>query len=286
MLKNLLISLLLFTLSGCALGYGPAVDNSKFISAKLAEDGKSVVFTCQRIIYRPASGWRAFPDGGIPNYVIDEDIIGIIGLDVRGISIISKERNKEWQDGQGQFFVSHANGRKAVITQSGQGRNDYLTRTRLFMLDISTSVLTPLMLKEDFENMGRDVGYFYMLDEDGTLLFINRPTGSSSKEKAEEELWLRYPAGEYLKVASGSDYYGLDGRNLIYWSLNENKLFSFSIDSRVVEEKPRNFYPHAETEKVFDVRVTSDGKSLELWEKDSGSGWHLSETLINLSEIK
>lgn len=286
MRKNIIFSLLLLIPSGCALGYGPPVDNSRFVSAKLTGEGTAVVFTAQKLVYRPATGWRAFPDGGIPDYVEDEDIIGITGLDGRKVSVMKKERNKEWQDGQGQFFISHANGQKAVISQSGQGRKDYLTHSRFFMLDISASALTPFMLREDFESRGRDVGYFYMLDEDGTLLFVNRPAGSSSKEKAEEELWLRYPAGEYLKVASGSDYYGLDGRHLIYWSLNENKLFSFNIDTRAVEDKPRNFYPPAETEKVLDVRVTSDGKSLELWDKDSGSGWHLRETLLNLSEVK
>jgi hypothetical protein len=285
-MKQLIILILSLIATGCSMaGYGPAVDYSRFVSAKLAGDGPTAVFTAQRLVYRPATGWRAFPDGGIPYYVKDEDIIGIIGFDGRKARIIKKEKNRDWQDGQGQFFISHSNSKRAVITQSGQGRKDYLTQVRYFMLNIETSRLTPMNIKEDFKDRGREVGYFYLLDDRGTLLFINQPLGSAAKQGALDDLWLRYPDGEYLKVASGANYNGFTGRELIYWSLNESLLYSFNIDNRTTEIKPRNFYVPREKDKTLDVRYSSPGgKKLELWEKDAGQ-WRLKDTLTEIKDI-
>lgn len=285
-MKRLIILILSFIATGCSMaGYGPAVDYSRFVSVKLAGEGTAAVFTAQKLVYRPATGWRAFPDGGIPRYIEDEGIIGIYHLDSRTVRTIADEENKDWQDGQGQFFVSHANSKRAVITQSGQGRKDYLTQVRYFMLDIETARLTPMNIKEDFKDRGREVGYFYLLDDRSTLLFINQPLGSTTKEGASDDLWLRYPDGEYLKVASGADYNGFTGRELIYWSLNENQLYSFNIDNRTKEIKPRNFYVPMERDSTLDVRCSSPGgKRLEHWEKDAGQ-WRLKDTLMDIKDI-
>ena len=59
----------LLLLTACNTGYGLLQDHSEFVSAKLAGDQRRVVFSAHHYAYRPASGWRAFPDGGVPDYV-------------------------------------------------------------------------------------------------------------------------------------------------------------------------------------------------------------------------
>ena len=41
-------------LTGCPWGYGPAVDRSRFASAILSDDGRTAIFTYQRLVYAPA----------------------------------------------------------------------------------------------------------------------------------------------------------------------------------------------------------------------------------------
>jgi hypothetical protein len=74
-------------------------------------------------------------------------------------------------------------------------------------------------------------------------------------------------------------------RELIYWSLTENQLYSFNIDNRTTDIKPRNFYVPLEKDKPLDIRQSSpDGKKLELWEKDAEQ-WRLKDTLMDIKDI-
>lgn len=57
----LLVICTLLLLTACNTGYGPLQDHSEFISAKLAADQRTVVFSAHHYAYRPAAGWRAFP---------------------------------------------------------------------------------------------------------------------------------------------------------------------------------------------------------------------------------
>lgn len=82
----------LLLVTSCHLGYGPLQDQSKFVSARLADDKRTVLFSFHRFAYRPATGWRAFPDGGIPNYVRDINILGTYDLQTRMIKILRERR--------------------------------------------------------------------------------------------------------------------------------------------------------------------------------------------------
>src|SRR3972149_26539 len=65
----LLVISTLFLMASCVVGYGPLQDHSEYVSARLADDNRTVLFSFNRFAYRAATGWRAFPDGGIPSYV-------------------------------------------------------------------------------------------------------------------------------------------------------------------------------------------------------------------------
>lgn len=69
--KRLCIVLLL--LVGCDSGWEPTRDVSRFESAVVADDSRLGVFTYKRRVYRPASGWRGFPDGGPAKDLLNEN---------------------------------------------------------------------------------------------------------------------------------------------------------------------------------------------------------------------
>ena len=77
----------LFLLTSCHLGYGPLQDRSKFVSARLADDQRTVLFSFHRFAYRAATGWRAFPDGGIPDYATDISVLGTYDLQTRKLNV-------------------------------------------------------------------------------------------------------------------------------------------------------------------------------------------------------
>ncbi|HEU0007086.1 MAG TPA: hypothetical protein VFS12_13965, partial [Terriglobia bacterium] len=109
----------LILVTSCHLGYGPLQDRSKFVSARLADDERTVLFSFHRFAYRAATGWRAFPDGGIPDYATDINILGTYDLQTRKIKILRREKNSQWQPGSGLFTIQSTKGYKALISQGG-----------------------------------------------------------------------------------------------------------------------------------------------------------------------
>ena len=112
-----LIGVLLLT-AACSVGYGPLQDHSEFVSARLADDKHRVLFSFHHFAYRPAAGWRAFPDGGIPNYVKDINLLGVYDLQNRKIRILRHEKNSIWEPGSGLFTIQAVKGSKALISRS------------------------------------------------------------------------------------------------------------------------------------------------------------------------
>ena len=103
-------------------GYGPMQDHSEFVSARLTEDNRTVLFTFHRFMYKPAGGWGAFPDGGIPRYLENINIIAAYDLEPRSLRILHREKNTNWQPGSGLFTIQAINGAKALLIQGGQLR--------------------------------------------------------------------------------------------------------------------------------------------------------------------
>lgn len=284
-LLTLVLLLLAFVLPACTLtGFGPAEDHSSFISAQATDDGRSVIFTAQRLVYRPAAGWRAFPDGGIPYYSKDEDIVGVYDLADRKLRVIEKQKNTYWQPGQGEFHVTHSKGRIAVISVGGQKKSDYLTDVRHYLLDIRGGRLKQVPLRDDFAARGREMGYFYLLDEDGTMLLTALAAGTEHGRDARYEFWVRHPSGEYINLGSGLDYYGLENGELIFWSLDEHALFAYDMAARTRRALGR-YIPATQEGSGLDARLSSPGgKTLKLWVKSDGE-WRMKETLLKIVDI-
>jgi hypothetical protein len=130
-------------LSACNLGYGAPIDRATFGSAELHPDGARCVFALHDVVYRPAEGLRAFPDGGIPRYDVDRHKLGVVDVGSGDVTLLVDEKNRDWLPGQGGFHVAGLGGRFALIGQGGQ-REDYEPDHRWWRLDLASGDLLPL----------------------------------------------------------------------------------------------------------------------------------------------
>jgi hypothetical protein len=162
----------LFLMTSCHLGYGPLQDQSKFVSARLGDDRRTVLFSFHRFAYRAATGWRAFPDGGIPDYATDINLLGTYDLQTRKIKILRREKNSEWQPGSGLFTIHSTKESKALISQGGQLRGPFKLGVKYILLDFTLGDATNVDLKSDLAERGRDSGQIYLVDGNGTLVFV------------------------------------------------------------------------------------------------------------------
>lgn len=290
MRTGLLILILAIAVSGCGrVGYGPQQDHSEFLSSATTPDGRLGVFSHHRYVYRPAAGWRAFPDGGIPYYVRDENLLGILDMQTGKVRVVLREDNERYTDGQGGFFISHISDGKAVVSGGGQLRKDlsvssYYTR----MLDLATCELSPLPLREELESHGRGLAYFYMVDDEGTLVFITGPYGTDSdyvgKESNVKEVWVRHPDGEYELAAEVIHYYPTrDG--LVHYFSTDHRYLAYDPDTDEVRTPPERYPPTWDDSATRGLTVSPDDRnrlSKVVWQ---GDDWHYEDAGVEVGEL-
>ena len=60
--------------------YGPVRDQSRIVSTVALPDGRLAV-AYHQYLYRPAAGYAAYPDGGIPLTLRDRFVVGVVSPD-------------------------------------------------------------------------------------------------------------------------------------------------------------------------------------------------------------
>lgn len=272
MKTTLLAVCMLLLLAACNTGYGPLQDHSEFISARLTADQRTVVYSAHHFAYRPATDWRAFPDGGVPDYVTDSNVLGTYDLQTQEVSIIRREQNSEWQPGSGTFFVITTEGSKALVSQGGQLLGPFRNGVKHLLLDFVTHDIEVLDLKGDLAARQRDTGYLYLADSDGTLVFVTlsleeaKDSGAYRKGKLIPEIWARTPRGEYLKVAESAHYKGVYDGEVIYWEPATRTFKAFSLADRRVRPATE-FREPGYVDVVTGIALSSDRKRLEFGSK-------------------
>jgi hypothetical protein len=288
--KQILLPLFgLLLICSCNPGYGPVQDHSEFVSAQLIPNRRAL-FSFHRFAYRAAAGWRAFPDGGIPAYVADENVLGIYDLDTRKVDLLRRERNSTWQPGSGLFAIHAVKGTKALIAQGGQLRGPFQLGIRHLLVDFKKSQISELDLKSDLARRGRDLGQIYLADSEGTLVFITLSLDEARDPSAYRdgalvpEIWVRTPIGDYLKAAASAHYEKTLNGEVIYWEPTKREFMAFSIASREVHELPRY-----KVSGYADVRegviLSSDRKCLQFGVK-VGDQWHYEATGLTAEMLR
>ena len=270
-----LISSLLLTAS-CHWGYGPLQDRSEFVSARLADDKHTVLFSFHRFAYRPAAGWRAFPDGGIPDYAKDINLLGTYGRRSRKMQILRREKNSRWQPGSGLFTIHSTKGYKALITQGGQLRGTFGLGVKYILLDFKRGESVDLDLKSDLAKRDRDAGQIYLVEEEGTLLFVTlsleeaKDSSAYRNRQLVPEIWIRMPRGDYIKAADSAHYECTRNGEVIYWEPSTRDFMAFSIATHTTRKAPE-FKPAGYEDVTTGVSLSSDKKGLEFGVKVNGT---------------
>ena len=290
-MKSILLAIgTLLLLTACNTGYGPLQDHSEFISARLAADQRTVVFSAHHYAYRPATGWRAFPDGGVPDYVTDSNILGIYDLQTQDVSIIRREENSEWQPGNGNFFVITTQGSKALVSQGGQLLGPFRHGVKHLLLDFVTHDLEALDLKGELAARNRDTGYLYLVDSAGTLVFVTlsleeaKDAGAYRQGRSIPEIWVRTPLGEYLKVVASAHYKGVHQGEVIYWEPATRAFMAFSLANRTTRPATE-FQEPGYVDVVTGVTLTSDRKGLQFG-TNLADQWQYQPLELTLEELR
>ena len=221
-----------------------------------------------RFTYRPATGWRAFPDGGFPDYLTDIILLGTYDVQSREIRILRREENSQWQPGSGLFTVHSTKGTKALISQGGQLRGPFKLAVKYLLLDFKQGNVTDLDLKSDLAKFGRDSGQIYLVDGDGTLVFVTLYLEEAKDSAAYRnsglipEIWVRTPNGNYMEAAVSAHYQCTRNGEVIYWEPSSREFMAFSIATRQTRKAPEFKVPGYE-DIVNSVILSSDRKGLE-----------------------
>ncbi len=93
--------------------------------------------------------------------------------------------------------VHSTKGSKALISQGGQLRGPFKLGVKYVLLDFKQGNATDLDLKSDLARFGRDSGQIYLVDGDGTLVFVTlsleeaKDSGAYRNSGLVPEIWVR-----------------------------------------------------------------------------------------------
>jgi hypothetical protein len=237
---------LLFPLSSFG-GYGPEEDWSKFDSALLLSDGDTVVFTAAHHIYRRATGWRAFPDGGVPKYVADQQALGLFSISSGKLQVLSIRQNERFQPGDARLNAQDSCGTKVLLSYGGQLRfrsfwdSEVRYDKERFILDTSTNKISELNLP----HFQRPVSN-RLINARGDLLI--RKLGHSQTEPSEFYLFrgsVLTPLGRATQVHGSF-------RGKLYFLDESSRYMAFDTKTGELAELSHAQLPHAQTGKLFD----------------------------------
>jgi hypothetical protein len=259
----LICLLAIVDLSACNLGYGAPVERARFGSAALHEDGQRCVFALHDMVYRPAEGMRAFPDGGIPRYEVDRHKIGIADVRTKDVTILVDDKNRDWLSGHGGYHIAGVHGRWALVRQSGQ-RDDYKQDHRWLRLDLVSGDLTELPLDEEIAEQSLELSRPELVADDFTLILVTR------KGDIPQQIWSRSQDGSLMHLTTTEHYYGTAEGQVWWYDVAARAGARTDYKSgKTIRERRANFaMPRSEPGRV--CKASFDGTDLILQEKIGG----------------
>jgi hypothetical protein len=206
-------------LAGCF--YSAPVDRGAIESAVVLPGGKVIAVAFQNIRYRPAAGIAAFPDGGIPRYLRDHEIIAVVPVAGGKPRVLQRLENGGVHGSASVALrTSDADPDHVLVIRSFQpstSQANEVQRWRLGWRDASVVSYPDLAadLKKNHRTLGSpEFGDVRIIDSDGTLL-IGARAGN------QDELWLRLATGAYRRLDAIKHFYGVQGDELYYWRGDE-----------------------------------------------------------------
>lgn len=251
-------------LMGCNWGYGASIDRATFGSSVLHEDATRCIFALHDVVYRPAQGLRAFPDGGVPHYIVDRNNLGFVDVHTGKVTVLVDRKNRRWLQGQGSFHVTAVKGRSVLVTQSGQ-RLDYEPDHLWWRLDLNSGALAKLPLQEELAAKGRVLARVELADGDFTLILITK------KDDNPQEIWSRMADGALRRLAVTDHYYGTaDGQIWWYHVLAQAGARTDYLSGETVRERRANFRIPSQ-DSLIGCKASFDHRALILQQQLGGS---------------
>jgi len=267
----------IFALTGCEL---PKEDN-RFISARLAPDGKRGLFVFKRELYYPAK-MGLLGTGQEARYLVNLSIIGVYDMASGKVRVLHRRDNgNRYIHENADFHVREIQGSRALMTDDDR---------KHYWLDLDSGELTVLPRTEEMAARGREPGVIYLVDEKGTLISVNKPLLSQSKTSAAEEIWLRRPSGEYERISEvrpmTDGYYGFKDNEVHFYSAAERAYLIYNLDSRTFRRGNPREIPHRSYDQVMDFRAGEHGSPQPLIGRKIDGKWNYQEVQINTEELR
>jgi len=288
-MKRLILSFagLLLLSAGCQ--YGPMQDYSRFTSAYLVQEDRTVVFTFHDFAYKPAAGIAAFPDGGIPHYVRDQSFLCSFDRTKGTLKKLMTGKNKEWCNGQGVLHIVTARGNAVLASQSGQKRTDLDTYlTRHYLINIATGKSQTFDLSADLGKHGRAPGPLYLVDDTGTLLIMTKAASKGKKAPSSPaevpEIWVRCMDGRYVKVVATAHYEETVNNEVIYWNPGDRQFYGFDLATGKTRRLD-NYRTRGYQDIKQGVLVRNSGSSIEFGTK-TGDTWNYTPLPVTAEMVR
>ena len=278
----------LLALAGCGPfgSYAPAQDHSRFEGGALLPD-RTVLFSFSRLVYRPATGITAFPDGGIPKYLEDESLLGTYHIPSGELKILRRERNTRWSQGQGRFGIQGVSGAMALVNQGGQLRRDLATNlVEHWLVDVGSGAATPVDWRTALAERGLAATEVRLLDGRGTLLFVTVPLADADRPRAatDRRLWVRSAAGTFAEVARTEHYERVLGDELVYWIPATRRYHAYHLVTGATRELTEYRAPAYE-DVIEGVIVDTGGAALSYGRKVGGA-WHYEPIPLSADRLR
>jgi len=232
-----LTTLVLTALMLAACTYGPVVDRSRFESAALLPDQRTLVFSYRIQRLRPPTGISTFPDGGAPIYLEDRAVVATVPASGGRPRLLMRAPNPGVPDVARVTLDPYERDPEHVFVRIvEQASTSVSTPPMVRYLRLSTrdgSVLPYPDLKAELRARGRSLGAdafgdLQVLDPEGDLL-----VGAASADG--DELWIRRAGGDYRLIDPVTHYYGLREDELYYWSGHEAVVRNWrTLERRVI----------------------------------------------------
>jgi len=204
-----------------ACSYGEPIDASGIEAAVLVNNGQTIVLAYHELKYRPARGLAAFPDGGMPKYLSDREIIAVMPIHGAAPRILQRIENKGVHGSASiSLRASDADADHVLVISGGQPSTDQPSRARRWRLDWRGGAALPYPdiaadLKDHGSSLGsRAFGDVQIIALDGTLLI-------GAMSQGVDQFWLLPPNGNYVLLDHFKQFYGIRGDEIYYWKDNE-----------------------------------------------------------------
>jgi hypothetical protein len=217
-------------------------------------------------------------------------LLGTYDLQTQKVKILRREKNSQWQPGNGLFTIHSTKGSKALVSQGGQLRGPFKLGVNFVLVDFNLGKATHIDLKSDLARLGRDSGQIYLVDNDGTLVFVtlsveeSKASGAYRSNGPVPEIWIRTPGGDYAKAAVSAHYEGTKNGEVIYWEPSTRDFMAFSIANRTTRKAPE-FKVAGYQDVTRGVILSSDQKGLQFGVKVNGQ-WKYEPLSLAPGELK